>query len=595
MGAQRVYRRTTPYPATSLGGLDYTQNADILYTAHISYPPQKLVRYGHTDWRWATLVFGPTIVPPVGMSATPSTPNTTDIHTQTYSYVITALSTGSPVQESQASAVFTSVNDLSLAGNVNTLTLPALPVGVERHIIFRKLAGAYGYIGNTAETSFVDENLIPILSETPPEGYNPFFSAGNYPSSIGLHQQRLTFAGTMNVINGIWMSRSADFENMDRSRPLRADDSLLFSLVSDRVNSIGYIVSMKDLMVLTGDGIWSIGGGDGGAITPGAILPERQTGRGAARVKPVVVDNIMFYATNKGSEIRALGFTFEIEGYKSDNISIFSPHLFSYAVKRLAFQEEPYAALWTLMTDGTLLCLTWEQEQSVWGWSPMEIDGFVEDIAVITEAGYDRLYLIVTRVFGETTYRFVERMALPHTTLTTACHLDCAISQSFVTPTTAVTGLWHLEGQLVSATYAVEDDPNGYAAHDLLVANGTVTLPVEAISATVGLRYSGRLETLPAALNSQAGSLHTSRQQITDVVVRTLDTKGISVGASGTELEQVEPEFGDDLNADPDFSTVDYEVTVPGDWKDTSTVVVEQTEPFPAHVVGIFAGMRVSQ
>ena len=48
MGVQRIYHRTTPYPATALGGFDYAQTADLLYAAHLGYPPQKLARYGHT-------------------------------------------------------------------------------------------------------------------------------------------------------------------------------------------------------------------------------------------------------------------------------------------------------------------------------------------------------------------------------------------------------------------------------------------------------------------------------------------------------------------------------------------------------------------
>jgi hypothetical protein len=81
-------------------------------------------------------------------------------------------------------------------------------------------------------------------------------------------------------------------------------------------------------------------------------------------------------------------------------------------------------------------------------------------------------------------------------------------------------------------------------------------------------------------------------------VIRMHDTKGISAGISpyiaNDELEQLAPESGDDVSLDPDYEMTDWYVNVPGDWKDNSTVVIKQTEPFPANIISIFSAMRVS-
>lgn len=590
MGIQRVYSRATPYPSTALSAIDWAQTADIMYTVHTGYPIQKLARFDHTDWRWNAVAFGPLQSPPTGMTATPTQPNTTGAHTQAYSYVITGIvDNGSdPIQETRASAVFTATNDLSLAGNYNTINLPALGA-FARYVIYKKQAGVYGYIGNTAEATFRDENIVPALSETPPEGYNPFNVAGMYPSSVTLHQQRLCLAGTLNVINGCWLSRSADFENMDRARPIRADDSISFALVADKVNAITHVLSLKELIVLTGDGLWAVGGGGdtGAAITPSSIVASRETGRGSARVKPLVVDDIMFYVTGKGRAVRTLGFTFEIDGYKSDNVSIFAPHLFAQGVDRLVYMEEPHACVFALRPDGTIIVLTWEIDHEVWGWSRLEIDGVVEDICIITEGGYDRLYAIIRRTFGATTLRSLERMALPGD-VETGCHLDYSSTFLFDVAATTATGLWHLEGQQVSVVY------DGYVEHGVTVTNGQVVAPEPANQISVGLRYEGLIETLPPPLNSSSGSLHVERQQVVDVVIRMHDTKGISAGINGTDLEQMEPESGDDVSLDPDYELTDWYVNVAGDWKDSSTIIIEQTEPFPANIISIFSAMRVN-
>lgn len=587
MGLKKLYETSTPYLHSKVRALDYTQTADVLYLTHLDYAPRKVIRYDHDNWLWQTLVFGPTISPPTGHSVAATTPNVTGYVAQTYKYVVTAIKDSAPVQESRASTVIQVDNDLTLNGNFNTITVPAPSGEVSRHVIYKEQGGAYGYIGATEGTSFKDQQIQPILSETPPVGENPFLGEGNYPGVCGFHQQRLGFGGTRNVINGLWLSRSADPENMDRSRPARADDSLSFAMMAEKVNAVTGIVSMDEFLVLTTDSIFAVQGNQSGVVTPSDINPKRTSGRGARKVKPLTVDTVTFFVPSRSNALRTLGFAFEIDGYKSDNVAIFAPHLFKrYGIVKLVYQEEPFSCIYGLRGDGVLLAFTWEAEQQVWGWARFETDGVFEDIETIPENGYDRLYAQVRRTINGVERLFHERMALPHLEIEQACHLDCAYSVVYDPPQSYISGAWHLEGATVSIIY------DGYVEHGLVVENGRVDLPdgVEASTITVGLRYSGRIETLPAALTQGTNSDHVNRQQIGDVIVRTIDTRGIEIGASGaTFLEQVEPKDGDVVNELMDVSAIDYRVTTPGDWKDTSTVIIEQNEPLPAHIVGIFA------
>jgi hypothetical protein len=202
MGARLIYSAVSPYPHDQVKGLDHAQTADVMYTAHIDYAVRKLTRYGHTDWRWSTVTFGPTIATPAAPGVAASSPNMTGYVAKNYSYKITAVKDSSPVQESRASPATTVVNDLDLSGNFNTITVPAPAGDVTRHIIYKEQGGAYGYIGGTDGTTFKDQNLQPILSDTPPVGENPFSGDGNYPGAVTFHQQRLFFGGTRKVLNG---------------------------------------------------------------------------------------------------------------------------------------------------------------------------------------------------------------------------------------------------------------------------------------------------------------------------------------------------------------------------------------------------------
>lgn len=596
MGVARVYRAFAPYPHTKLADVDYAQTADVVYTVHLDYPEYKATRSGHTSWTFTQVTYAPKLATPAAPTGVVSQPNTTGAQATVYRYKITALG-GNPEQESRPSAQLELTNDLTLHGNKNTLTLPAKPAGVDRYTVYKEQGGSgtFGYIGVAEGTTFVDgtPQIQPILSDTPPIGNNPFVGEGNYPSTITFHQQRKMLARTRKLPNAVWGTQSANFENMDISRPSKPDDALSFALVSEKVNSVNQLASMEDLIAITSHSIFGIsGGGPSEPITPSAIMPKRQNSRSGGRLNPIVLDDIIFYPANKGTSIRALGFRFEIEGYQSNNITIFSPHFFQgHIITDWAYVEEPYSAIFAVRDDGALLCFTWEAEQQVWGWTLLETNGKVKAVASITEGGYDRLYALIERTINGVVRKFHERLALPHgDDIAMAAHLDCSVTQIYGTATNVIDGLWHLEGATVSAYY------DGYVATGLVVSRGTITLPngYLATVATVGLPFAGEVETLPLVMNTRDGSLHTNQQNIAGVVVRAVDTRGLTAGITGTTLEAIVEREGGEIGLD-DVAQRDYDVSVPGHWEPGVTLTIRQDQPLPAHITGLFIEPRVSK
>lgn len=593
MGVARIYKTASPYPHTEVKNLDSAQSADAMYFTHLDYDVRRLTRENHTEWMFTTVTWGPTIAPPATPSGTANKPNMTGYTATNYSYKITAVG-GKFEQESRPSGAVTLVNDLTLAGNTNVLTLPAKPAGVDRYIVYKEMAGAYGYIGGTDGTSFTDGSpqIQPVLSDTPPVGQNPF-AGGNNPSTVTFHDQRLMLGGSRTMPNAVWGSHPADFENMDYSRPAKPDDALSFALVAERVNSVHQLVSMDDFMVLSTDGIFSVnGGGDGLPLTPSAIQPKRQNSRGASRLNPIVLDDIIFYMAGKGTTVRTLGFQFEVDGYQSNNVSIFSPHfLKGHIIINWAYVEEPYSAIFLLRNDGVVLCFTWEAEQQVWGFTMLETEGVVKEIGAITEGGYDRLYLAVERVINGQTRLFHERLALPHgDDIRTACHLDCSVTQAYDPPSNVVGGLSHLDGHTVSAYY------DGFVASGLTVEAGELRLPngYEASIVTVGLPYVGEIETLPPVYQSRDGSAHLHMQNVAAITMRCVDTRGLVAGITGTELEAIVEREGGETGL-PDVAQRDYKIPVAGSWKSANTVTIRQEQPLPAHITGLFIEPRVSK
>jgi hypothetical protein len=224
MSVARVYRVGSPYNGSELSEVDFEQSADTMYLAHIDHAPTKLVRAGHTDWSFSDISFAPTILAPTSVSASATVANTDAANTgdayfpQPASYEVTAVDDVSGA-ESRASASDTATNDLTLKRNSNAITWAAA-TGATRYRVYKAdNTNEFGYIGNTTELSFVDDNIGPDYSDGPPSGSNPFDGAGDYPSTVTFFEQRLLWARSSNHPNAIWGSRSGSFENMDISRP----------------------------------------------------------------------------------------------------------------------------------------------------------------------------------------------------------------------------------------------------------------------------------------------------------------------------------------------------------------------------------------
>lgn len=584
MSVARIHKIYTPYNGVELSAVGYEQTNDVMYTVHVDKPVKRLSFMGYNDWPWTDVTFGPTISPPTATTVTPVGSTSDPGYTPTlYSYGVTAIS-DTLGQESRVSNIVSATNDLTLDGHYNHVYWDALP-GASRYVVYKEVNGVYGYIGGTEGLSLIDRNIIADLSNTPPRAQNPFAAAGDYPSTVTFHDQRLLLGRTKNKPNRIDGSQTGDFENFDFSRPARDDDAFSQALVGRRVNAVNQLISSGSLLALTADSIYSITGGQNDPIGPNAFLPKKQSGRGVSRLRAIEVDEVVFYKPAQGSRVRALNYTFELDGYRSNDVSIFSPHLFkSDQIKAWAFQGEPYNCIWAVMHSGRLLCFTWQQEQQVWGWTVCETEGYFEDVIAVTEGGADRVYVVVRREINGVKRRFYERMAVPHTNdITEACPVDCAVTQVYKTPQTVVRGLDHLNGHAVVA-YA-----DGYAVEGLTVANGFVTLPQAATIVSVGLPFTCLLETLPLVLASNRGSMHVNRQTFGAATIRTIDTKGLEASVDGANWEPMSEREGDEpMGFLPTLGDKDYRVPLTAHWSNRATVQIRQTKPLPVHITGLF-------
>jgi hypothetical protein len=439
-----------------------------------------------------------------------------------------------------------------------------------------------GYIGTTLKTSFVDDYIDPVLSDTPPRPRNPFAAAGDYPATVGVHKQRLCYANTENAPIGLWMGRPGSFENFSVSVPIQADDSITIALGTQQVNEIRHLVPLTELVALTG-GAEVVVHSNGDALTPASIDQDASSYWGCSSLQPVPVGNSLLFVQERGSLVRDLVYTVEGEGMVGADLSVMAGHLFKgYTLVDWCYQQSPDSVVWAVRSDGTLLGLTYMREQEVWAWHRHTTDGEFESVCCIREGTDDIVYAIIKRTIGGATRRFIERME-PRTWTDAE---DARCLDSFLTydgaPATVLSGLDHLEGEDV-VVYA-----DGFVEGSYTVTAGAITLPVPVEKACVGLPYVCELETLDLERGTATAG---RKKEIAAVMVRVENSRGGWFSSNdGKEYEWQQRQVDDENEPIPLYTGL-HEVSVGSGSDEAVSVKIRQLDPVPMTVLGLMPEM----
>jgi len=150
-GTGLPYEVVSTYVAADLFDLHYAQSADVITLTHPSYPARELARYAADDWTLTDISFAAPSDVPTTVAATPTVAVATNL-TQT-KYVVTAVQSDG-VTESLQSATASATNNLTLAGNFNTITWVGVG-GASRYNVFKLRGGIFGYIGQVTPVAGV--------------------------------------------------------------------------------------------------------------------------------------------------------------------------------------------------------------------------------------------------------------------------------------------------------------------------------------------------------------------------------------------------------------------------------------------------------
>jgi hypothetical protein len=176
--AQRVYTITTPYAAADLAILKFAQATNEMVLCHPNYVPFLLSIVTATNWTLAPVVIGSTAAAPTGIAVS----TTLSAGSVNYSYAVTSIDAAG--QESPPSAVgaLANIQDIRTVAGSNSITWTAAPGAVAYNVYESDVSyfgvvptgASYGFIGTTKGVVFVDTNIGPDFSQSPPIEQDPF-------------------------------------------------------------------------------------------------------------------------------------------------------------------------------------------------------------------------------------------------------------------------------------------------------------------------------------------------------------------------------------------------------------------------------------
>jgi len=408
-------------------------------------------------------------------------------------------------------------------------------------------------------------------------------TANGYPRAVALFEDRLWFGGTKADPQTFWGSRTGDYEDFEQIYD-DGSSSVQFTLAAAEINAIEWLAGDQQLMIGTRGGEFVASGGSRTeAITASNITVRQQSTYGVKPgIQPRFVDSSLLFVQRAGERLHQLSYSNESDSYIGPDLTALSNDILQPSAAELSYQPAPFRQLWVRLTDGNLATLTYVSDQDVLGWAQLEIGGTgveVESLAVIPhpDGDQDQVWMIVKRTIDGATKRYIEYLEKPFASSTTyadAFFVDSGLTYSG-SATTTITGLDHLEGQVVKVF------ADGVVQIDKTVSSGAISI-VSASKVQVGLGYDARVQTMRLESGAADGTAQGRRKRVQQILLRVDNSsQSVSYGANFDKMDSWDMGTGDTYSGDsPSF-------TMPGGYEREGRISIQHEDPTPFTLVAI--------
>ena len=454
-GSSNAIELATNYTTAQIANVKFAQTADIMYLVHPDHPPRKLTRSSHTSWSIADvdLQRGAMLDPNTTTTTLIASARTGNVNITASASLFTSADVGRLVQLHEGFAKIASITSATVAvaavqkledGRTELMPTYATDTisfhegdpnstGLEHNDRLEDTAGEFidqGFkpgmkvtlTGSTSNnfTNFLcvdvtdttltiapgndlageaagdDVTLVGSLIASTTWRLGAFY-IGSYPSCVAFYEQRLVLAGTAFQGQTIFFSQSGDFENFEIG--VDANDGLQYTIGSNEVNIIRYLVSGSQLVVGTSGGEFVVkASGFDEPLTPVNTQIKQQTTFGSANIQPLLVGNSTLFVQRAKRKIRELNFSSESASYVAPDMTILAEHITEGGLEELAYQQEPDSVAWCVRSDGVLACMTFRREEQVVAWHRHTLGGRF-GACTVTVSDYENIAVGTTLIF----------------------------------------------------------------------------------------------------------------------------------------------------------------------------------------------------
>lgn len=589
---ERFYTMTTTYAAADVFKLKFTQSADVLYVAHPSYKPRKITRTAHTSWSISDITFldGPYFN--INSTATTFTLSGTTGSVTVTASAVTGINDGAGFKATDVGRL---IRWKDPAGHWTWLTITA-------------------WTSTTVVTATISGPDASATTATVNWRMGLWSATTGYPAAVTFFEDRLCWGGSTSSPQRVDMSKSGDYENMAPTAAdgtVAADNAVGVTLNSNDVQVIRWMTNdEKGLMVGTTSAEWIVRpSAQSEALSPTNVAAKPSTYYGSADLMPVKAGKAALFTQRSGRKLRELAYVYEVDGFRSPNMSFLAEHATLSGIKDMAYQQEPQSVVWAARNDGVMAGFTYERDQKVLGWHRHILGGYsdaghtaaplVESVCVIPSADgtRDELWMIVKRYIGGRARRYVEYVTKPWErgdTQADAIHVDCALTYDGGA-TTSIAGAHHLAGETVKVM------ADGAAHPDVTVSvNGVIALARSASVVQIGYGYNSDGQMLRPEAGAADGTAQGKKMRTHQIVFRFHDTLGIQIGAtfnatgSGKLNELIFRQSTDTTGAAVPLFSGDRAETWNGDWTTENYVCWRNNSVFPHTILAAMPRLNTS-
>lgn len=636
----------TPYTEADLVTVEGTfalrvvQSRDVLWIVHAEnkHPPRRLTRLGATSWTLTDEDFkgGPfrdinqdaaqTVYASneTGAARTITASSAIFLPGHVGSLILIESPNPGTVAPFQVSVTYVVGSIIRNSGNVYECVLDnGTSASAQRYVpvhtegdatdgkyTWRYLHSGYGWAKITAVAGGGLSCTVDIVSRFPAQvvgsgnatrrwAFSQFSSVYGWPNEICFFRERLCYFRN----NMFFASVIGDFNNFARKEAgaVTKETALALTLASDKVEQIRWARDMRGLVCGSPRAEIAIAEQTNQQVfAADNVKSEPQTEYGARLIRPLRVGEDTLFVERAGHRVRAYRFSFEVDKFKGEDLTVLSEHLFDGSelegdeeqdereVVDWTYQQQRDSLVWCALSDGTIACLTLNKERGVIAWTPHYIggDGFVEAVQSIPspDGRTDDLWLIVRRTVGGVTQRSVEYLTdyrLVKKGSGEYVGADASVTYRGA-PLTVIPGLGHLNGKEV----VICADGSNHPVRT--VSGGQITLDRAASVVHVGYRFAMRLQPMRPEVQGRGGTSQMAKKSISDIWLRVRSSIGGRVGKSFTKMDEIKTlNTSRPFGQPPALFTGDIKMSDNGGYDNDGYVCIEHDLPLPFTAVAL--------